>query len=401
MINTSNIPDNPIDRLPKEMRWKINAKKPFVDVHTHIFTEDDIPHGFLGMRFPVNRATLLGAGRVLHNVVPMTRRDPISRLAAFLKIMRKPSSMKSFEHLYSKYYERKFPDSIFGVLTVDMDYSIKGSADRSILDQLQDIAKVRDAYPHRVIPFFNVHPDRTGEFDALELFKKAFDFSDEGALRYFGLKIYPSLGYLPSHPVLMEMYAVCEQKGIPVLTHCSSGLTHSTNSLIDNVRGVFVKDDGTQVDGPHRFSCGNSRAARVREYRTFFNKPHHWIPVMERYPNLKLNLAHFGGDESWKTYTKGEDTKWVDTIIQLMHDYPNVYADFSYTMYKRKFNKELKRIMEADPVVADRTLFGSDYYMILNEGMYGEEFNQFRRHIGEDWLEKIAVENNNRYLFGI
>lgn len=391
-IDKSLIFDTPLERIPKVLKEQIDIKKPFIDCHTHVFNHNDVPTGYLGIRLPVGRHFLGLLANILHKWKKNTDRDKMSRYAYFLTTMKSRSSEGIFRRMINKYYS-EHQNAVFVVLTMDMDPAIKGQSNRSIWTQLAIIAILREQYPTKVLPFVCIDPRRD---NALEIFQDAFDKNKH--LRYFGLKVYPSLGFLPSHPNLMKMYEVCEEKNIPILTHCSSGSTHGSKRKLD-VEGIFVDNDNNWKEGPHRFKAKFLR--KKKSYRDYFNRPQHWAPVLDRFKKLNLNIAHFAGDHSWKNYLTRKDNKWIVTIIEFMDSYENVYADFSYTMYSQKHTLKLKEMMQENSKLASRVLFGSDYYMVIIEGNYGEMLERFKNDLGEDFMHQIAVVNPNRHLFGI
>ncbi|MBD3345522.1 MAG: amidohydrolase family protein [Chitinivibrionales bacterium] len=95
---------------------------------------------------------------------------------------------------------------------------------------------------------------------------------------------------------------------------------------------------------------------------TNYVHPRVWRDVLNNFPNLKLCLAHFGGDE-WK---RGLDSDWITEIISLTEEFPNVYTDFScwdLDDWKETFksvllNKQYSHLKE-------KILFGTDWYMTL------------------------------------
>jgi predicted TIM-barrel fold metal-dependent hydrolase len=391
-IDPTVIPNNPLDRVHPKMKQLLLEKKPFIDIHTHVFNYMDVPSKFIGIRLPMGSRFIGWMSRLLHSIKGGDR-DKLSRYAYFLETMKSRSSEAIFRRMYKSYYQ-EYPEAIYGVLTMDMDIGIDGRANRSIWTQLGVVAQLREQYPTRVLPYACIDPRRNDE--AIELFQTAFDFDKH--LKYFGVKVYPSLGYLPSHPQMMKMYEVCAMKNIPVLTHCSSGSTHGSDRKLNDVKGVFATYEGENKPGPHQFKAARFR--KKRDYRNFFNRPHHWIPVLEKYPKLRLNIAHFGGDEAWELFVTGKDkTNWVQTVIDLVKKYENVYADFSYTMYSEKYSKKLRSMMEADPELADKVLFGSDYYMLVIEDKYDKILARFKGDMGPELMHKIAVENPHRHLF--
>jgi predicted TIM-barrel fold metal-dependent hydrolase len=280
--------------------------------------------------------------------------------------------------------------TLFCILMMDMIIGIEGKPNNTIEDQMNQLAMIRDKNPVQILPFFAVDPRRT---NAIELFAKAFD--PEGPYRFFGFKVYPSLGYLPSHPNLMQIYAICEEKRIPVTTHCSSATVHSSYRKIRDIKGVHFNNQGEETDGPFARTFRNKNA-----YAMFFNHPRNWDPVLMSFPNLKLNLAHFGGDRQWKDFLAGKTDTWVARIISMMYSYKQLYADFAYNLYNDGYALKLKQLVADNALIGSRVLFGSDYYMVVTEGHYRNIYASFRSRMGDQLMHQLSVENPSRFLFG-
>ncbi len=156
---------------------------------------------------------------------------------------------------------------------------------------------------------------------------------------FAGIKLYPPLGFdpWPDNPLAREacttLYKYCEKKHIPITTHC---------------------DDG------------GYRVIPLPEAEHYTN-PERWIPVLERYPELYLNFAHFGHryQESHKT-----SKNWTLTIVELINRYPHIYADvsfngcdFEYWTWLEKFITS--RTETTRELLRKRIMFGTDFLINL------------------------------------
>lgn len=383
----ASISSNPWDRIPLALKTNLEAGFPFTDIHTHVFTIDDVPEKFLGIRIPYSTKLLEFAENLLRKI-GIGNKSKLDRLANFLDIINKKKSEDIFKLLDSIYHQTGAPNALYGVLMMDMAIGIEGPPERCLRDQMDVIRDLRNLYPTRMLPFMAIDPRRQ---NAMELFYEAF--SNDRPYKFFGLKVYPCLGYLPSHPTLMLMLEICEEKQIPVLSHCSGASVHSSYKKIE-VEGLRLNGAGQAI--PFKETV---KFKRRNDYATYFNDAAFWEPVLKRFPKLKLNLAHFGGGDQWEDYVKGKPS-WVQTIIQYFGEYENVYADFSYTFHERNFSIKLKALLDSSPQVASRTLFGSDFYMMVREGHYNDLFKNFRTDITTAHLQQIATTNMKAYLFG-
>lgn len=375
-----------MDRVPKEMRPILDDPKVLFDIHCHVFSYKDVPNRFIGMRIPMNRRALAKIEHFLHKILGHTDTDWFSRRANFLHLLQTCSPWEISQKLANYYPNRK---AIMAPLTLDMETGIKGKVKHSFEDQIEWTKELRDQKPDALLPFLCVDPNHPR---VKQNFLKAF--STEDSYQFFGVKVYPSLGYLPSHPVLMEIFRICEEKNIPVTAHCGGARVHTSRKFIKQIPGLHKDASGTW-----RYQEKNRLFLRKKAYSTFFNDPKNWEPVLEKYPSLKLNLAHFGGTKDWKKFCKGNHNNRVSYILDMMNRYEYVYADFSYTFHVQTYNLRLKQMLEQNKLLAKRLLFGSDFYMIVLEGDYRLILADFITIMGDRLMEKISVENPKQFLF--
>jgi predicted TIM-barrel fold metal-dependent hydrolase len=278
-------------------------------------------------------------------------------------------------------------DSIHVPLMMDTSMAVKGKMKRTIREQMEDLRDLRNKYPERILPFVSIDPNNP---EAFQLFSDAFD--SEKDFKFWGVKIYPCLGYLPSHPVLMKIFKICEECNIPIITHGSSVATKPKYKK-SHIYGLELDRDGKIVPVDKYVKL------RTKNDWKFFNDPKNWIPVLEAYPNLRLDLAHFGGDEFLKFGTLQRN--WVVDIIDMLLSgkYPNLYTDFSYTLYDSRKYIKLKQLLLDNPKILDRVLFGTDFFMILLEGSFRVIRTNFITYMGEILMDKIGKTNNRKFLF--
>jgi len=374
-------------RVSPGLKKNIQKKDVFFDVHTHIFTSKDVPDGFLGIRIPFNQRFLKFIEHQLHRIISKTDTDKLSNLAYFIEFFRSKSSEETAEKLMGYYPVKHF---VFCPLMMDMAPGIKGKMERDYEAQIEKMKKIRAEFPNNILPFFAADPNNPKMH---ENFLKVF--SDEEDYKFFGLKIYPSLGYLPSHPELMKIYKLCEENNIPITAHCAGASVHASNKTIKEIPGFHYVPEKGFVE-----QIADKKFRRKKDYKKFFNHPRNWIPVLEKFPYLKLNLAHFGGDDEWKDFYSGKSNTWISVIIELMERFPNVYTDFSYTMYDDRISTKLKSMILENDLLASRVLYGSDYYMIVREGHFRALKNQFIELMGDGIMKKIGGTNPMRFLFG-
>jgi predicted TIM-barrel fold metal-dependent hydrolase len=384
---TISISNNPLSRVPVPMIRILEQGNVFFDVHCHVFNYRDVPDKFLGIRIPQNERILSYLEKILHRIKNSSDTDKHSNLGYFINFLRTRTSAEITEKLF-KYYSEK--DLIICPLMVDMATGIGGKIIDDFQIQIEKMKALRNTYPDRILPFLALDPNNP---KMKENFQKVF--AEDGDYNFFGVKIYPSLGYLPSHPELMDIFNICEEKKIPVTAHCSGAIVHSGNKIIRDIPGFHQNSDGSWSDTPITMSF-----RKKTDYANFFNQPANWKPVLEQFPKLKINLAHFGGDDAWKKFSSGEPENWVNRIIDMMYRFENLYADFSYTFYKQKYSRALKKLLTENELISSRILYGSDYYMVVTEGHFRSLIISFTTTMGDDLMNKIAKENPSRFLFG-
>lgn len=381
-----NVNPDPYSRVSPGLKQIIQKEEVFFDIHTHIFTSKDVPDGFLGIRIPFNQRFLKYLEHKLHGVFRRTDTDTLSNLAYFIKFFRNKSSKETASQLITYYPVKNF---IFCPLMMDMSPGIKGKIIDDYDSQIEKMKEIRNEYPQNILPFFAVDPNNP---KMTENFLKVF--SSEKDYNFFGVKIYPSLGYLPSHPELMKIYKLCEKYNIPVTAHCAGASVHTSRKRISDIPGIkYIPGEGFVE------RIFSKIFYRKNDYANFFNHPQNWIPVLEKFPKLKLNLAHFGGDKEWEKFLSGKSDTWVSWIIDLMKRFPNLYSDFSYTLYNTEASEKLKTLITENKTIASRVLYGSDYYMIVREGHFRNLKSHFTSLMGDEIMKKIAEENPRKFLF--
>ncbi len=175
-----------------------------------------------------------------------------------------------------------------------------------------------------------------------------------------GFKMYTALGYRPDDflrlPHLAQFYAKCSQPDldIPIICHGSRGglNTHEWRYYYQQYSGKKKFDDEEAGEW----------------YNQEFISPHAWEKVLQKFPNLKLCLAHFGGEECWGKKRKNQKVDWFDKLIELMKSpkYPNVYVDISYFLFDDGIIDQFADAVK-DEKIRKKILFGTDWYLMEQE----------------------------------
>lgn len=264
------------------------------------------------------------------------------------------------------------------------------------LTQEKQLVDLQKKYPGTVFPFYAVDPRRkenyrfeNGSYDLSPLLKR---LTINGG-HFYGIKLYTPNGYSPADPMLMALYEYCEQHAIPLTAHCSGGGFASFAKTV-NIQGFIYRDAKIEkYNGQINFKHYKvTDKERVQEKAQMLNHPLIWEKVLEKHPNLTLNLAHFGSSEG--------SEEWSRHIIRLMKQYPNLYTDFSCVaenatldaMYKTYYSK-------AEPSIKSRFLYGSDFYLnMLFIDTMKQYVNQFEKIFSAAEMKEIAETNPRRFL---
>ncbi len=350
--------------------------------HIHTFTSKAVPDRVLPFRIvQLTRSRFCsGLTRRLLRLLPFRLLD---RAAAFVGIGSKRSQEEIFQEILP-YYPR---DTRFVILPMDFEFMEAGTSPQSYVEQLEELRALPESLKEedrdRILPFVAADPRRPNVTELVLEYLEQHQFA--------GVKIYPPLGYYPFDERLSEIYAYCEERGVPVMAHCSRG------------EAVYFKG---RITPEMRRHPKNGKVFTERSNHTFanhFTAPDNYTYLLEDFPRLKVCLAHYGGDDEWHRYLRdpwpGDNVResWLSVISELMRDHPNVYADISYTAADRELWPLLKVLLNT-PRLQDRVLFGSDFYMVRIKTKERAFTIDLRAAVGEAEFQRMAVTNATEFL---
>jgi predicted TIM-barrel fold metal-dependent hydrolase len=241
---------------------------------------------------------------------------------------------------------------------------------------LLDLVELSRAHAAQVYPFLAVDPRREG----------IAEFASRYVTRtgpFYGVKIYPPLGYYPADKRLDPIYELCLARDLPITAHAQPG--------------AFVNPFGTHPRPGHEY-------ANPRGWREVLERPRHG--------ELRLNLAHFGGYEFADAYVQDpacSDDNWTRTIVELMA-HPNVFADVAAWEYPEAASvvaaltdrRVSPGLAVPHELIESKLMFGTDFDICMFspqlDGKVATYFDDFAPLAGGH--ERFWQANARRFLFG-
>ncbi len=279
----------------------------------------------------------------------------------FLRI----SLLPSIERVAAEVMAQLKNDDI--LVTLMMDITDGTDDGKLFTKQINATSDLILAYPGRILPFIMVNTIRP---DHLEIMKAALE--KQG---FWGVKLYPSLGYPVYSDAMFKIYDYCQSHGIPLMTHCTSG--------------GFRKTEATAQ----------------------LASPVSWRNVLEKFPNLKICFGHFGGGENLIQPSIPPDS-WTQSILDLMANFKDVYADLSYhtdgmigradmaidrATAKKNYVKNIISLLQKSPT-RERLIFGTDFWMVRQVTEDDDYWDFFSKTFTPTQFKLLATDNPTEYL---
>jgi predicted TIM-barrel fold metal-dependent hydrolase len=275
---------------------------------------------------------------------------------------------------------------------------------------------------------------------------------------FAGFKIYPALGYFPFDEKLLALWKYAADNNLPIMTHCIRGtIFYRGNKKKEWYYHPIIKDAKLadeymllsknnnieySVDFTHPLNylcllnpfllkewikkCNNT------ELFDLFGYSEATDTITSDLSNLKICFGHYGGDDEWKKFLERDrdnyshkmvdessgikflnpknpetsygglmdiwkNADWYTVISSLMMQYPNVYADLSYIIHNQEIFPLLKKTIN-NPLLKDRILFGTDFYVVRNHNSEKELLATTMANLSTEEFDLIARENPINYL---
>lgn len=363
------------------------------NAHAHLFTSNYVPDYVVGQdKIPFLKGALrisnlakMPSG-VLNTLHFLTRPfKSANRVITFAKIglgATQEDTLNKMEDYYKGWGQLRIV-----VLTMDMENMGAGAVKSNYWTQLRELIELRDKgdYKNTLLPFFCVDPRRPDFSNGQVLLSMVKPYFEKHG--FTGIKLYPALGYYPFDEKLFPLYAWCEENEVPIMTHCIEGVIYYRGSLqllpsVPDTVSAMIKMDNSST--------------KNAVFQRNFTQPASYRPVLEKFPQLKICFAHFGGLPEMK-----KSDGWTQQIRNLMQTYKNVYTDTSYIIENKETFDILLNDMK-DPIVGKRILFGTDYFVVSKNKLEDRLAGDFREYIINrgcaELFEQISASNSNNYL---
>lgn len=431
---------------------------PFTNTHMHVFNSACAPDRFLMIvpipflrKHPKTIKNLIDtkAGRWiitrLHGLLPRDgkmSKQKLGRYLAFLEVGTDATQQMVFEKALQAAKQTDPSPRIVG-LTLNMDFMDNEPSEHMISyeTQLEQVKAIKRYYPTSFFPFLGIDPRYKAGAELVSWARPYFEsgvVTDQGVVYpYFsGIKLYPALGFFPFDPRLEELYKYAEQNSIPVMTHCtrsgSQYIGNNIESLIPKYPAViqpaqpvkqpyvnWQKEINERINRYYSGPAGkgswikNSDIGENDLACDLFGHPQNYVPLLEKFPKLRICLAHMGGSDEMQIpprgsqleliQTKADGWNWFQKIKEMMQVYPNMYTDISYTLsdldqpLRLQAIKDFLATGEDNQSLAKRVLFGTDFFMTEQER---EEDDLYKLAISNlnEWLDAISKTNPQNYL---
>ncbi|MCH2213582.1 MAG: amidohydrolase [Flavobacteriales bacterium] len=289
----------------------------------------------------------------------------------------------------------------------NLSENLSDDTKNSFKTQIAELERLKLNYGNNIYPFLAADPRRE-------------DMGSEIGGRvgvdnvFHGIKIYSPNGYSPTDPHFMDptydfvagmpLYEWCVKFNIPIMAHNSdAGFATFADKLEVHGDICIHHDDPNQpyaisykdkeeIEFRYNIANGGFKKA-VKERAVTLNHPSLWRKVLRKYPDLKICLAHFGG----------ESERWQNEIAKLMLEYKNVYTDLSSLIdierlkdiHKAYFTRDTPRNLK----IRSRIMYGSDYFLNLLLGAkFDQYYTNFRSVFSKRDLEFMSREVPKTFL---
>jgi predicted TIM-barrel fold metal-dependent hydrolase len=404
---------------------------------------DNAPEQFLNLFLPKPIASLVDTAtntvigttlltRLIKQFGPNGR-----RYAQFLSVGKSKDQLTVFEELMAQSSDNLME---YVALTLNMDFLGAGQSKTGYAGQLEQVLEIKKQYPDRIHLFLGVDPRwQNNGYDlrrAVErYFETRIETSGKSIYPFVGIKLYPSTGFYVFDERLMETFDWAAENGVPILSHTSylGGIFNNNPLYIKNALNPINPYSKQKYDQPKfiehknlkKWVFGLNSTNNCKQSCSYFLEPDTYKYVFDYFEKaskkLKICLAHFGGseqiiasanspkDELQKNPIGVNNKNWYEQIQELLRNHEGAYTDISYNVAEAAVEKDQflfgKYFEEANKEYGQKILFGTDYFMSVQENSERDTVDAFRNYATTKVLsntktlwDQLARDNVNDFL---
>jgi predicted TIM-barrel fold metal-dependent hydrolase len=217
------------------------------------------------------------------------------------------------------------------------------------MNNLKNLVKKRKG---ELYPFIAIDPRRPGMINTL-LSGSFFN----GEERFYGVKLYPRMGFHPQCKPMDTVYKYCNDNKLPIIFHCGKG--------------------GFPPSTTWKY--------------TEFGNPLNFEPIVKKYPDLKIDFAHVGSSDP--------SYEWAKSIVRLVNENENVYSDVSCYVSTGEL-EPVKKLWDDNPKLKTHLMFGTDFDVMYFTGLVTMQmyYNNFKTVFTPDELKALMHDNPMNFM---
>lgn len=422
---------------------------PVIDVHAHVFRGKDIPlKGYLQSRrydqwyirlvIPflafiistcIRKQTAGRRGWICRLVLQIVYKYMGDGYKRWVDIL----SMREVDEIANEMLRTFDKDGIqlYVPHMIDYEYWFKNTVEPSPSEQIDMIyRKIVLSFEGRIHPFIQFCPARElayrygmpgpdggapEPYSSLELVKDAI--RNKG---FIGVKLYNALGYRP-----LGNAEVDKERNRIFNRNDRERYTEFTGEEFDNVmRELYRYCVENQV--PITTHCSHTGVEAYPGASHIFGRPAFWIQALKEFPDLHVDLAHFGWSrpDSYQPAQRNfiiralqklqqvvklrpdrrSEKTWVEIICEMMRDHKYLFADIAHNgvMVDKdlsKFKESYRAICRDFPgILSKKLLFGIDWHVITRADHYEEFKDRFVKVLEDPQI--FTPQDIDRFLGG-
>lgn len=307
----------------KRSKWPLGADEyaMIIDIHTHIASHRILPTAFYDGWAENMLASQPGS-------MAKTGREHLSMLFARL------NADLLCDELVAEMDAAGIKESV--LLMIDFSFAYQ-DLEVTIDDLVDHHVAVMGRHPGRFISFYGCDPRRGAS--GVASFRQAVE-----KLGFKGAKLYPPCGYSPSAEALYPYFEVCNEYGLPVLTHTGPS---SPNLSFSHTRPIDI-DDAARIFPQVNFILAHSAVMNYRDSAL----------LAEYRPNVFLDMAGFQNEIRRNEFT---DVMAFHKKRGILH---KILFGSDWPIF-RMFGGQLTWVSQLQKLVEDKVITTEEYNLVM------------------------------------